>query len=260
MRKLITLLMLLCGEYVAAATLSYKPISTDTFQFMLKNESTLEIGQAQSLIFSAAVQVCQGKKPIFGKYSFESTGPLSNSAVPSLFTFFQEIRCTDQAAISAIPKALEISKNQEETIKASAKKMTERFLNAKDSGHLRDAYDMLGTAMKELTNFEAWQLRETRYINENLGQLVNRDIWRITLYNNPENAPNPGLYIAADYENIYEKSPVHCGYVVWYIPTTQSESFTVVREEYGNITTDMLDAIAKENLQSVRKKLGCRSL
>lgn len=118
---------------------------------------------------------------------------------------------------------------------------------------------MLGSGMKSITKFPAWKSKESDYFGESIGKLVNRDIWRITLYNNPPNSPKRGLYIAADYENGYEKSPIHCGYIMWYLATVNSEEFTVMREEYGNITTDILRKIPKENLKNVRKKIGCRA-
>ncbi len=149
--------------------------------------------------------------------------------------------------------------SQEEAIKSTTKKMTEQFLLAKESGDFKKAYDLLGQGMKSITEFPVWQSKESEYFGKGLGKLVSRDIWRITLYNNPPNSPKSGLYIAADYENSYEKSPIHCGYVMWFQPTVDSDELTVMREEYGNIPDDILNKIPKENLQNVRKQIGCRA-
>tara|TARA_B100000768_G_scaffold9235_1_gene9493 strand:+ start:961 stop:1770 length:810 start_codon:yes stop_codon:yes gene_type:complete len=259
MRKILKLFAFFYCGYSAAATLSYEQLSTDTFQLILKNDVPLEIDQAQSSIYSGAVQTCNGKKPLFGKYSFYSTEPISKDAETSSFTFLQEIRCTNEVAVTAAPKKLDLSNIQEKAIKSAAKKLTEEFLSAREAGEFKKAYDMLGSGMKEINEFSAWKSKEFDYVGENLGKLVSRDIWRVTLYNNPPNSSIPGLYVAADYENSYEKSPIHCGYVMWHLPAANSGEFTVMREEYGNITSDILKKIPEENLQNVRKQIGCRA-
>jgi len=137
----------------AAATLSYKQLSTDTFQLILENDVPLEIGQAQSSIYSGAVKICNGKEPSFGKYSFDSSEPISKDAEASSFTFLQEIKCTDVIAVTATPQKLDLSNIQEEAIKSSARKKTEEFLSAKESGQFKKAYDILGPGMKRITEF-----------------------------------------------------------------------------------------------------------
>lgn len=134
MHKIFILFVLFYCGYSSATTLSYSQISTDTFQLILKNDVPLEIEQAQSSIYSGAVQIFSGKKPSFGKYSFDSSEPISKGSEDSSFTFLQEIKCTDEAAVAATPDKLDLSNIQEEAIKSTAKKMTEEFLSAKESG------------------------------------------------------------------------------------------------------------------------------
>jgi len=260
MHKLSKMFILLYCGYSFAATLSYEQLSTNTFQLILENDVPLEIREVQSSLYSSAVQICKGKKPLFGKYSFESSEPISKGDESSSFTFRQEINCTDEVAVAATSKKLEISKNQEDAIKATISTMTEQYLSDKETGELKKAYEILGSGMKSLIDFPAWKRKESDYFGDNLGKLLSRDIWRITLYNNPPNSPKSGLYIAADYENKYEKSPIHCGYVMWHLPTKKSKEYSVMREEYGNITEKMLEAIPKEDLQNVRKRIGCRAI
>ena len=77
MPKLLNLFVLFYCGCSAASTLSYKQLSTDTFQLIFKSDAPLEVDQAQSSIYSGAVQICNGKKPSFGKYSFDSSKPVS---------------------------------------------------------------------------------------------------------------------------------------------------------------------------------------
>ena len=261
MRKILKLFVLFYCGCSTAATLTYEQLSPNIFELILKNDVPLEIDQAQSSIYPNAVQLCKGKKPIFGKYSFNGSEPISQDTEASSFTFQQAIECTDdEVAVTPTPEKIDISEGQEETIKTAAKKMTELFLLAKESGEFKKAYDLLGSGMKGMTEFPDWKSKESEYFGLGLGALVSRDIWRITIYNNPPNSPKPGLYIAADYENSYDKSPIHCGYIMWFQPTPNSEDLSIMREEYGNIPKDILHKIPKENLQNVRKKIGCRAL
>jgi hypothetical protein len=93
------------------------------------------------------VQICNGKVPSFGKYSFDSSEPISGGTQASSFSFLQEIKCTDEVAVTAASQKLDLSNIQEEVIKASVKKITEEFLSAKESGTFKQAYDMLDSEM-----------------------------------------------------------------------------------------------------------------
>lgn len=259
MSRVFKLIVLFYCGYSSAATLSYKELSADTFQLTLHNDVSLEIGQAQSALYPTAAQVCGDRSPSLGKYSFESAAPVSESAEASSFTFVQEVRCTNEVAVSAPPNKQSLTGLQEEAIKSAARKLTETFLSAKESGDYKKAYEMLGSEMKSTTKYSNWNSRDAGNYGDNTGELGNRDIWRMTLYNNPPNSPKPGLYIAADYENTYKNSSIHCGYVMWYLPTADSSELSVMREEYGVIGADVLKAIDKEDLQAVRKKFRCNA-
>ena len=220
----------------------------------------LEIDQAQTLIYPRAVESCNGKQPLFGKYAFDSSEPIAQGSGASSFAFQQEIQCTNETAVAELPKQLEITAAQEETIKSAAEQMTEQFLSALESDQFKKAYDMLDSGLKDLAEFQSWESKKSDYYGESLGNLITRDIWRITLYNNPPNSPKAGLYIAADYENSYENSSIHCGYVMWYLPEPTSDEYSIMREEFGEITEDSLKSSSKENLQDIRKQFGCRAL
>ncbi|MFT5116912.1 MAG: hypothetical protein ACI9NY_000438 [Kiritimatiellia bacterium] len=201
MHKICKLFFIFYCAYSTGATLSYKQLSTDTFQLILKNDTPLGIEQAQSSLYSSAVKICKGKMPAFEKYSFESSEPISKGVSTASFTFQQEIKCTDKTEATPTLTKLDVSKSQEEAIKSKVREMTAQFLIAKEVGKLKEAYDMLGEGMKSMTDFPSWESKESNYFGEKSGKLVSREIWRITLYNNPQNAPKSGLYIAADYEN-----------------------------------------------------------
>lgn len=259
MRSMLMIFILFYCSCGLAATLSYRQSGPDSFELLLENEAPLEIDQAQSSIYPSAIELCAGKKPLFGKYSFQGDEPLADGSEGSSFTFLQIISCVDEVVTVVVPAELKLSNLQEKAIKDRIKVLTEEFLSAKESGDFQKAYTMLDPGMQSVAEFAVWRSNESNYSEETQGKLISRDIWRITVYNNPPGSPKPGFYIAADYENSYEKSPVHCGYLMWYLPSADSSNFLIMREEYGNIPADILNKIPNEKLQSIRNQLGCRS-
>ncbi|NRA60187.1 MAG: DUF4019 domain-containing protein [Psychrobium sp.] len=197
--------------------------------------------------------------PIYGKYKFESQEPISVDGEVSSFTFVQNITCSGAVQITPTRSKFEISKNQEIDIKRLVNEMTNKFIQSKEEGSFKIAYEMMAPSMKKISDFNSWKKKESDYFNES-GNLINRNVWRLTMYNNPDNSPHSGVYIAADYESSYDNNLIHCGYVMWFVSNPNSKEYKVIREESGNIPNDAMNKIKPEDLQNVRKKIGCRAL
>jgi hypothetical protein len=242
-----------------AGTLTFKEVSKNEYELILKNETSLEIAQAQQAIYDSAVKICKGMNPIYGKYKFESQEPISEDGETSSFTFVQNITCSDEVQSTPSRSKFEISKNQEIEIKKFVSEMTNKFIQSKEEGSFKVAYNMMAHSMKKISDFNSWKKKELDYLTES-GNLINRDVWRLTIYNNPDNSPSPGVYIAADYESSYDNHPVHCGYIMWFASNPNSKEYKVIREEAGNIPNDAMKNIKPENLQNIRKQIGCRAL
>ncbi|NQZ23963.1 MAG: hypothetical protein HRT53_18195 [Colwellia sp.] len=259
MSNLLKLFLFVLSSQCVAGTLTYKEVSTNKYELILHNEVPLEITQAQQAIYESAVQICNRKIPLYGKYKFESKGPISDARETSSFTFVQNITCTDEKQNNTVKSKFELTEKQEGAIKKRVNEMTNKFMQSKELGDFQIAYDMMTPSNKKISNFSSWKQRQSEFFN-NSGKLINRNIWRLTIYNNPDNSPEPGIYIAADYESNYELSPIYCGYVMWYTPNRNSKEYKVMREEFGNINSDMIKNIKPEDLQKVRKKIGCRAI
>lgn len=87
------------------------------------------------------------------------------------------------------------------------------------------------------------------------GEPVEISVRKITVYDNPADAPEPGLYVAADYSNEYRGVPIHCGYLMWYRP--DGGEFRITREESGYVTADQLKSIPGVRLPEIRSRLRC---
>lgn len=250
----------LLGNSTYAASLSYKEISTNEFELLLQNDTRLEISHAQDMLYEPAIKICGGKKPLYGKYKFEAKEPIAGGQKnASSFYFSQKITCVDELPSTAIQAKSNLSEARKNQIETAVRQLTEKYMSAKEAGKFEVAYGMLTDSMKEISAFDAWATRESKHFGE-LGNFIARDVWRITIYDNPVNSPQPGIYIAADYESKYDKSSMYCGYVVWFLHPNSKSDYKVMREEFGHISNEMLKKIPSAELGGVRKQIGCKAL
>jgi len=259
-------LLMAISTISVAGTLSHKQTAVDRVVVTLENAKPLEIQQAQGAILPYAVELCDGKFPAFGKYKYKSTESVkgtdsdSKDQNPPSFLFVQEIECVKENPKAQKLKRFDISKEQEDLIKMKATDLTIEYLFLKESGQFDGAYKKLGSSMQDITGYAAWEQRESNYFNGNLGKLVTREIWNATIYNNPSNSPKPGIYVAIDYENEYELAPIHCGYVIWFMPEVDLNHLSIIREEYGSIPKNVVQNNSPEDLRKLREKMRCRVL
>jgi len=117
------------------------------------------------------------------------------------------------------------------------------------------AYDSIGTSFRVYNSEEVF-LKHKRKFRSITGNIESINISKITVYENPADAPAPGVYAAADYYNSFAGVPIHCGYLVWFMGEGQ-DTFKIIREETGFITKDQLAEIPAEQLQLFKKELLC---
>jgi hypothetical protein len=87
------------------------------------------------------------------------------------------------------------------------------------------------------------------------GNLVSVSVILITVYDNPREAPAPGLYVAADFQNSYKNVPYECGYLMWYRPV--GGTFAITRSEIGHVTSAILNPIPVGQRPELLRKLRC---
>lgn len=244
---------------VWAADLAYKKLSGNTFELVLSSDTSLTVDQAQVMMSEPATKLCNGKIPEFGKYKFNRTEPLAGQAADGKATFnmVQTLSCVED--IPERPKLVsrKLSGDEEIKFKVEGKKLTNAYMSAIDNGYYETAYNMLGMRLKNTNTLEDWQTRVAAYQTQ-IGKQVSRDLWRITVYENPANSPEPGTYIAVDYETRQSIAPITCGYVVWFLPAGSKNNFSLMREEYGHISADIQKSTAASDMGKLRKQMGCK--
>jgi hypothetical protein len=105
-------------------------------------------------------------------------------------------------------------------------------------------------------NEESWKIGK-RSFQQLAGDPVEIKITKVTVYDNPATAPEPGLYVAADYSNVYRNAPIHCGYLMWF--RSIGGEFRITREETGHVTAEQLKTIPSSQIPEIKQKLRCVS-
>ena len=246
------------GVGVYAAEISVRQVGQGHFELVLTNTSVMDERVAREYVVQAATQVCNELSPTLGKYRFESREGLGNGTLarePATYRFIQEVTCSLGSERSTAPRAAtRFTLEEKRDAEAEVKKMTEEYFRALNERDFDAAYSQTDPAA--IASDKATWVRDKQAFHALAGDLTSLSVVKITVYDNPPEAPEPGLYIATDFQNSYKNVPYECGYLVWFRPTRDSP-FRVTRSEIGNVTTDSLRSIPEGQRPELLRKLRC---
>lgn len=244
----------------AAAEMTVEVIghTENSYTLMLTHDSILGAGQAQQALLPAAQQLCGENSPKFGKYDFSGREMLdpgdSSKDGGESFVFVQEVICG--ARHEAVRPEVSLSESERREATESVLELSRFYLDSLEKGDYRVAYSMLSEYLQDANPFDVWR-DEKQAFQIAAGGLLERDVWNITVYDNPPTAPSPGIYVAADYETVHEEVPFQCGALVW---LRQPDGlYRIVSIEEGHLDKSVADRLTQAQIQEVRKKmLRCR--
>ena len=251
-------IMLVCTPVLAKNEISFEKIADDEFVLKLVSEDILEITAAQELLAPTAVSLCDGKYPQYGHYEFRSYQPISpgaGSAPPYSYELAQAIRCVG-VPILPVPDTRSYVTDAEakQAIENEVLYLSRTYFSHLIAGNYEEAYDQLSESMRSYRSFEEWQSQFDDF-KKRSGKLVELNIHTITVYDNPPDAPQPGIYVAADYQNRFEDAPYHCGYLMWF--RAEVGEFQIMREETGLITNEILGQVTDDQRAQLLTQMRC---
>jgi hypothetical protein len=227
----------------------------------MTSTTVFDVASAQALLVPTAASLCQNKQPEFGQYQFEIIEGISQRAgseKPNTFVIVQQIACVD-----AVPapkhgnrRSFISDPNEERIVQKQIVSLSESYFADIFSGNYERAFAFLSANMRSHRTLEEWSAQMDRMRAET-GSITAINIHTITIYDNPPNAPKPGLYVAADYQNSLEKAPFHCGYLIWF--RGENSEFEITREEIGLLTYKVLEQIPEESHKDVLAQMRCRA-
>jgi hypothetical protein len=208
---------------------------------------------AQAALISAAQKACAGKIPQFGHYKFDAKAPLDVSAggdgPKSALKIDQEFTCVDAVAQTTQPPPTDPNWRPSDKDSQAVIDTVTKFFAAKDSGNIAASYALLDGGMG--LSFNEWKSTSEDSAAKT-GAATAHKVVKLTWYKDPQDAPAPGVYAAADFVDHYEKV-TDCGYLS--LHRRSDGSFLVVHEQDGFIS-DQSNMTAAQ-LAELKTKLGC---
>jgi hypothetical protein len=97
-----------------------------------------------------------------------------------------------------------------------------------DEGKHEEAYSYLSPTFQKNLTTESWKnaVGGTRI---ELGARLSRSLRRVVWYDNPVNAPLPGLYAAVEFDSVFENARTHFQFII--LHSQNGAPFKVMRNE-----------------------------
>lgn len=258
---LTVVLSLLAGAMQSDAEpqISYQRLGENRFELRLVSSAISGEVEAQAALISTAMRLCGAQPPQFGRYRWEALERLESSAAARTLVsmaFIQDLRCGHAEVESMDQPAVpdpnwQPSASDERAVLAAA----EAYFAARDSGRYAEAHAMHTSAMRELSPLADYSA-QVRQFNERAGERRGRRVTQLTWYNNPPQAPVPGIYAATDYTGDFANLYFVCGYIIWVLQP--DGSWRLVREETALLARADAPNATGEDVARLRSQMRCR--
>lgn len=259
MNVFVTLLAgMIWASSTAAAEISMRQVQPGTYEFVLTNPIPLSEDEARAEIGKAAASTCKGLTVVPGKWKYESKEAIGSGDLRTgdTFRFVLEVSCAPNAQTKNGERRPVLQHEEEaRRVQTEVKLKSEAYFQLIASKRVDEALTHVSIARMGLDKAK-WKNDKLSF-QEMAGEPLEISIRKITIYDNPPGAPEPGLYVAADYSNVYREVPIHCGYLLWFRPT--SGEFRITREETGYVTSEQLRSIPMAQLPEIKRKLRCHA-
>ena len=112
---------------------------------------------------------------------------------------------------------------------SEAVKVASDWLDLVESGNDERSYAMLAPIFQRNLTAESWRESVTER-NYKIGKRLSRKLRRVVWYDNPLNAPLPGLYAAVEFDSVFENADKHFQFVI--LHSENGIPFQIMRNEF----------------------------
>jgi hypothetical protein len=241
----------------AAHHIEFEPVDENRFRLSISGRIE-SVEAAQAALMPTARKLCGDRPVSFGTFRYAQTqsGDRPSAAPPPVdVKVEQELFCgtsrrmLDAAAVQA--PGWQPSEADQQAVLAA----TYAYFTARDRGRYPEAWSMLSDSMKQMSPIAQWQ-RSAADFNAAAGAVRARRVVEITWYNNPPDAPRPGVYAAADYSGEFDRLEFVCGYLMWQLQP--DGDFRLTREEQNLLDKATAKNLASIDRQPLRTQMGCK--
>lgn len=246
----LSLLMLSAALQTAPVDVSHERVGDGRYLLRATVPNSNDVAAAQRVLVPTARRLCAGLPHHFGRCRWTAMERVDNSgarAEPQSITIEQELHCgaNPPPVVTLQPGVPDPGWRPAPTDDAAVRATTETFFAAREAGRFDDAYRLYDRTMQATSS--AAEFAETaRRLNAERGRRRALRTVAVTWYDQPPNAPVPGVYAAVDFVGDYENAHVMCGYALWLLqPDRTWRMVTLVeniflRNDAPNPTADEL--------------------
>ena len=241
----------------AAHQIQSETIDADRFRLSISGRID-SVETAQAALMPTARKLCGGRPVSFGTFRFVQ---IQSGARPGAALFPVDVKVDQELSCGTPERTVDAAAVQSpgwqpsEADQQAVLAATYAYFAARDRGRYPDAWSMLSNGMKQISPMAEWQ-RGAADFNAAAGAVRARRVVEITWYNNPPDAPRPGVYVAADYSGEFERLEFVCGYLMWLLQP--DGSFRLVREEQNLLDKATAGKLASIDRQPLRAQMGCK--
>jgi hypothetical protein len=254
---LVLIVGILATSFASAANVSVHQVDQNNYEFVVTNPTPLSENEAHALIATTAVSICKNLTPVPGKWRFESKEKIGGGVISSehdTYRFIQEVSCIASAGAMEGERHPTLHTTGESLqVQEEIRRKSEEYFRLMVAGQLDEAYAQV-SANRLGVDEAAWKHGKQSF-RETAGDPLRISIVKITVYDNPAEAPEPGLYVAADFGNEFKNVPIQCGYLMWFRPA--GGNFLITREETSYVTAQQLKSIPSTQLPEIKRRLRC---
>lgn len=241
--------------YILLAAISPAPAAQVDRSFTVTMAVRPDTPEGQSFLFKESQRRCAPLVPQAGRYRFEGSERLgTNKPKPAKWKVQQALVCGSASPPVAAPSAADPAWRPTAEIEKAIIDTTNRYFALVDAADGPNAHAFWSASNQEMVPLERRQAELSR-VKVMAGKPLGHRILKLTWYVNPEGAPVPGIYVAADYEKDYGNLAANCGYLVWF--RQPDGRFVIVREETGFLTKEQAGKMSSGDLAEARAGLRC---
>jgi hypothetical protein len=130
--------------------------------------------------------------------------------------------------ISQLSLAETINNSESNPRESEAVKIANDWLNIVENGDDIQSFLMLAPIFQKNLTQNTWRESVLDGVAKT-GKLISRRLRRVVWYDNPENAPLPGLYVAIEFDSIFENTDKHFQFII--LHSQNGEPFKIMRKE-----------------------------
>ena len=251
----IAFLLFLAAAAPDAPRIESEPIDANRFRLSISGGRIGSVAAAQAALLATARRLCGKRAATFGAFRFREPEEDAAEAAAGR-RLEQELWCGSAqlpplSGATPAPDWQPSEAHQQAVLAASYD-----YFAAKDAARHAQAWARLADSMKTVSPLAHWR-EDAAEFNTRAGPVLARRVTEISWYNNPPDAPQPGLYVAADFSAEFEKMEFVCGYLMWRLDP--DGRFRLVREEQNLVERRASGKkIASLDRAPLRAQMGCK--